>query len=155
METKRLFRHKQDDNKEPYRYTACGLDNVYLLNGYELYHLEDGVGVSVRDLEGLHYAIGQSLAEQSEPLQPQELRWFRLHLDLTQDALAELLISCDSQTIAQWERREGTASEINDRLIRLLYLGHINNDATLRDILTDLNKDTLPPPDRWTMAQAV
>ena len=109
----------------------------------------------MRDLEDLHYAIGQSLAEQSEPLQPQELRWFRLHLDLTQDALAELLISCDSQTVAQWERREGTASEINDRLIRLLYLGHINNDATLRDILKDLNKDTLPPPDRWTMAQAV
>ena len=52
MKTKLAFRHNKDEIKGPYRYTACGLDNVYLLNGYELYQLEDGEGVSVQRLGG-------------------------------------------------------------------------------------------------------
>ena len=66
MKTKLAFRHKKDEIKGPYRYAACGLDNVYLLNGYELYQLSDGEGVSVRDLEDLHRAIGRCLANQEE-----------------------------------------------------------------------------------------
>ena len=153
METKHVFRHKQDEVKEPYRYTACGLDSVYLLNGYKLYQLEDGEGVSVRDLEGLHRAIGRNLAAQSELLKPKELRWFRMHLDLTQDKLAELL-GCDSETVARWEKGDGTASETQDQLIRLLYLDRINHGIELQAILEDLHNSELQPPDSWMMDQA-
>ena len=153
METKHVFRHKQDEVKEPYRYTACGLDSVYLLNGYKLYQLEDGEGVSVRDLEGLHRAIGRNLAAQSELLKPKELRWFRMHLDLTQDKLAELL-DCDSETVARWEKGDGTASETQDQLIRLLYLDRINHGIELQAILEDLHNPELQPPDSWMMDQA-
>lgn len=153
METTRVFRHKQDEIKKRYRYTGCGLDRVYLLNGYELSQLEDGEGVSVRDLEDLHHAIGQSLAEQSEPLQPKELRWFRLHLDLTQGKLAELL-GCDSQTVTQWKKGECAASETHDQLIRLLYLSRINHGTALQTLLEDFRKSALQPPDRWMMDKA-
>jgi DNA-binding transcriptional regulator YiaG len=156
METKRVFRHKQDEVKKPYRYTACGLDSVYLLNGYKLYQLEDGEGVSVRDLEGLHRAIGRNLATQSELLKPKELRWFRMHLDLTQDKLAELL-GCDSETVARWEKEEGTASERNALLIRLLYLDHIDDTAGFQALLERLKKpapEEPDTPDSWMMDKA-
>ena len=120
METKRIFRHKQDESKEPYLYTACGLENVYLLNGYELHRLAEGEGVSVRDLDDLHEAIGQSLVQQDAPLQARELRWFRIHLDLTHAQLAEHL-GCNAKTVAQWEKGECPISQANDQIIRELY----------------------------------
>ena len=154
MKTKRVFRHKQDENESLYRYTACGLDNVYLLNGYELHQLEDGEGVSVRDLEDLHRAIGRSLAKQDEPLQPKELRWFRLHLDLTQDKLAEIL-GCRPQAVAKWEKGESRPSEKNDTFIRLLYLDHIDDVAGFQALLERWKNPALQPPDdSWMMDQA-
>ena len=156
MATERIFRHKQEENKEPYCYTACGLDNVYLLNGYELHQLEDGEGVSVRDLEDLHRAIGLSLATQREPLRPQELRWLRLHIDLTQDQLAALLryMRCTPQDVARWEKDAGHASEVNEQILRMLYLEHIANKGTVRGLLEDLSTESLPTPDSWIIDQA-
>ncbi len=151
METKRIFRHKQDDDKELYCYTACGLENVYLLNGYTLYQLEDGEGVSVRDLDDLHRAIGQSLAAQHEPLRPRELRWFRLHVDATQAQLAEIL-GCPSEMVIQWEKGRCSPSEKHDLLIRLLYLDHIDDTAGLQALLERLKKPQ--PPTRWMIDQA-
>ena len=144
METKRIFRHKQDESKEPYLYTACGLDNVYLLNGYELHRLEDSEGVSVRDLDDLHEAIGQSLVQQAALLQSRELRWFRIHLDLTRAQLAEHL-GCDSKTVAQWEKGECPISRANDQIIRELYLNKDN---------TSQNPSPAQPHEIWKMDQA-
>ncbi len=153
MKTKRIFRHKQDDDKGLYCYTACGLDNVYLLNGYELYQLEDGEGVSVRDLDDLHRAIGQSLATQHEPLSPRELRWFRLHLDSTQKQLAEIL-GCTPEVVTQWEKGKQSPSEKHDMLIRLLYLDHIDDSAGFQALLERLKKPVSQPPTSWMMDQA-
>ena len=153
MKTELAFRHKKDQIKGPYRYTACGLDNVYLLNGYELYQLEDGEGVSVHDLEDLHRAIGRCLAKQDGPLQPKELRWFRLHLDWTQDKLAEIL-ACTPEAVTQWEKGECAPSEKNDMFIRLLYLDHIDDGAGFPTLLERLSQSASHPPTSWMMDQA-
>ena len=63
-------RERPTETRKPYRYTACGLDDVYLVNGYEIHRTPEGEGVSVNDVDGLHLAIGVSLAEGKKFLKP-------------------------------------------------------------------------------------
>ena len=42
---------------ERYHYTECGLDYVYLVNGYTWHQTPYGRGVSIEDADGLHDAI--------------------------------------------------------------------------------------------------
>ena len=41
-----------------YHYSECGLDNIYLYNGFEFVETPRGRAVNIRDIEGLHRAIG-------------------------------------------------------------------------------------------------
>lgn len=105
-----------------YRYTGCGLPNVFLKNGFELVETPYGEGVTIHDLDGLHLAIGTTIVESSEPMVGYEFRFLRTELDLSQSGLAEVL-GCDEQTVARWEKKKD--KEINapqaDRLMRLFY----------------------------------
>ena len=137
----RAFRHNEEEAlKKPYHYTACGLDNIYLFNGYELHQTEDGEGVSIRDLEGLHHAIGLSIAEHKKLLSPKELKWFRKQLDLTQSELARLL-GYSSQMVARWEKGECQIAGAAERIIRVLYIDQVSKRVSVRDVLETL--DTL------------
>jgi putative transcriptional regulator len=42
-----------------YHYTECGLDNIYLLNGFDPVETPRGKGVTIRNIDGLHRAIGK------------------------------------------------------------------------------------------------
>lgn len=104
-----------------YRYTGCGLPNVFLKNGYEIVNTPYGEGVTIHDLDGLHLALGAAIVESTEPLMGYEFRFLRTELDLSQSGIAEVL-GCDEQTVARWEKKKG--KEVNaqaDRLIRLFY----------------------------------
>lgn len=104
-----------------YRYTGCGLPNVFLKNGYEIVNTPYGEGVTIHDLDGLHLALGAAIVESTEPMMGYEFRFLRTELDLSQSGIAEVL-GCDEQTVARWEKRKG--KEVNaqaDRLIRLFY----------------------------------
>ncbi len=50
------------------RYTACGLDNVYLLDGYSIVETRRGRVIKIEDQQGLHRAIGELLIGQREAL---------------------------------------------------------------------------------------
>jgi DNA-binding transcriptional regulator YiaG len=106
---------------EPLHYTACGLDDVYLLSGYELHQTPYGNGVSVTDVDGLHRAIGLHLARDKKVLNGKEIRFLRKQMDLTQAELAELL-GVTSQTVARWEKGEFETQAPSELMIRLLYL---------------------------------
>ena len=57
------FHHVDELKKsEPCHYKMCGLDNIYLRNGYNLEQTDYGEAVSVRDADELHSAIGVYLA---------------------------------------------------------------------------------------------
>ena len=161
MTERRGFRHKKEAIKEPYHYTACGLDNVYLLGGYEVHQTDEGEGVSIRDLDGLHRAIGLSLAQHKKFLQPKEFRWFRKQLDLTQSELASFL-ECDAQTVARWEKGENNMRGAADRLVRVLYIERVEKGLDVRKLLESLvalddveERQTFEATaDGWKMAQA-
>ncbi len=102
-----------------YHYRECGLDNVWLLNGYELHDTPYGKGVSFVDVEGLDAAIAKALTEKPAPLTGRELRFLRIMLDMSQKSLVELF-GKSAQTVALWEKSEALNPEV-EYLIRHVY----------------------------------
>jgi putative transcriptional regulator len=86
----------------PYHYTEGGLDNIYLLNGFNLEQYDGEDYVSIDHVESLWKAIGLHLVQCRKVLSPKELRFLRAQMGYTQSELAGLL-RVDDQTIARWE----------------------------------------------------
>jgi putative transcriptional regulator len=121
-----------------YHYTECGLDNVYLLNGFKYVETPRGKGATIKDRDGLHRAIGRYLVREKKNLSGKEFRFLRHELDMTQLLIANLL-NVDVQTVARWEKRKtveipGPAQG----LIRLLYEEHTNGNRKITTLLAEL-----------------
>src|SRR5271155_1684552 len=90
MNRENFFR-PSEEVREPYHYRACGLENIFLLNGYDFDQHDGERHVFVREVEGLHQAIGRHLVCGRKALTGQEIRFLRKTIDLTQEELAEKL----------------------------------------------------------------
>lgn len=112
--------------KEPFNYKGCGLDDVYLISGYDIEKTPYGDGVRIRNVEKLHEAIGKFLISGKKVLSGKELRFLRMQMKLTQSNLARIL-GCDTQQVARYEKEENRVSGPADRLIRLLYTDRIGS----------------------------
>jgi DNA-binding transcriptional regulator YiaG len=91
-----------DQMTEGYHYTTCGLDYVYLQNGYRVRETKHGRGVSISNAQGLHEAIARALVGASFRLRGQEVRFLRAQLRLSQDGLARALRT-KRGSVARWE----------------------------------------------------
>jgi putative transcriptional regulator len=97
------FLKKDQPISKPYHYRECGLDDVYLLNGYRKEKTPYGNGVAVEDEDELLHVIALSLVHERPLLSGKELRFLRRRMDMTQSELAKVLRT-DVQTIARWEK---------------------------------------------------
>lgn len=86
-------------------YTACGLDNVWLLNGYEVIETPYGEATTVENERALHDAIAKSLFSQPGILTGKEFLFLRKEMDMSQQAIAEVFGVSD-QTVRNLERKE-------------------------------------------------
>lgn len=124
-----------------YHYKECGLENIYLANGYHEAVGSRGRTVSIEDVEGLHRAIGEHLARDKKYLDGREARFLRQEMGLSQSNLA-LLLGKDEQSIARWEKKRLTDREKiptdSERMIRFLYLEYIGDDTPMREFLQSL-----------------
>ena len=111
-----------------YQYTESGLDDVYLVNGFEYVNRGGKKHVRIADLEGLHRAIGRYLLEK-RLLSGRELRFLRHEILMSQKTLAELL-GVGEQAINRWERDKSDIPGPALRLIRLLYLEQFYKDGS-------------------------
>ena len=121
-----------------YHYVESGLDDVFLVNGYQHHKTPYGKGVSIQNTEGLHKAIGRGLVSLPRPLNGAELRFLRLEMETTQRDLAAL-VGTSEQTLRLWEKHQnkplpGSA----DRLVRAIYSEYIGGDGTIRRMLDRL-----------------
>lgn len=138
MNRETFFLTGEDVRTEPYRYRACGLDGIYLLNGYHIEEHDDEQYVAITDVEGLHRAIGRHLVMHRKGLTPKEVRFLRNTMDLTQAELAEMLGN-NSQSVARWEKGECEMPGTAEKLLRAVFLASLMTDAELaglRDFLT-------------------
>lgn len=119
--TKLMTLRGQEPVSEPLHYKACGLDDVYLVNGFTREQIDGDDAVTIEDLDGLWKAIGLALVSERKTLTAKEARFLRRHMDLTQAELgAELRVT--DQTVARWEKGETSISGPADLMLRVLFL---------------------------------
>ena len=104
-----------------YHYTQCGLDNIFLVSGYSCQEIDGTEYVSIKVVEGLWKAIGISIATEHSVISPQEIRFLRTHMELTQEELARKL-GTEAQTLARWEKSQTKLQGPADLALRTLFL---------------------------------
>lgn len=141
-----------------YHYTESGLQNVYLSNGYKTRQTEGGEAVAIADVEGLHQAIGRELAIRPH-LTGAGLRFLRKELGLSQHRLGAT-VGAAVESVSLWERR-GRIPKSADRIVRAMYLEHLDGNAHITQMIQRLiDMDSQPEeklvftdsPHGWRMA---
>jgi transcriptional regulator with XRE-family HTH domain len=131
---------KRELKAEPFHYTACGLDYVYLLNGF---HIEDdpdyGKILTIEREDDLHRAIGLHIVESGE-MSGSEFRFLRKLMGLTQGALGERM-GLEAQTIANYEKGKSIPGPSGE-LMRIHFLLHTFPE----DVRASLLRDLMAPP---------
>ena len=100
-----ITREIEMDRSHYYHYTECGLDNIYLLNGFQIENSINGKEVHIEDIHELHKAIAEGVISKKSRLSGSEIRFIRHMLDLSQTSLSKIL-GVDYQTILRWEKSE-------------------------------------------------
>src|SRR5260370_24035855 len=104
MTKPKLFVHgRRDHAATPYHYKECGLDNIYLMNGFSIEEVDGENYVSIENVDALWKVIGLNLVTKQKTFSPSEIRFLRGQMDLTQAELASYL-RVDDQTVARWEK---------------------------------------------------
>lgn len=107
--------------QKPYHYKECGLDNIYLMNGYTIEQVDGEEYVSIDSVDELWKAIGLNLVTNKKILSPKEIRFLRDQMEKTQAEVASLL-RVDDQTVARWEKGRTNLSGTADVAFRVLFL---------------------------------
>jgi putative transcriptional regulator len=105
---------------EPLYYPQCGLP-IYLLNGFKREVIDGDEAVTIENLDGLWTAIGLFLVSKKKQLSPQEVKFLRHHMNLTQAELGQILRVTD-QTVARWEKGQVTLEGTADVALRSAFL---------------------------------
>lgn len=121
-----------------YQYKECGLSSIYLENGFERRQTPYGEGVAIRDIKGLHKAIGKYVTGKADRLTPEEVRFLRTEMDMSQKVLASTL-AVKEITVRKWESGENKINPTADLLLRVCYMQYINEDSQVRDMVDRLN----------------
>ena len=146
--------------KKRHRYTECGLDYVYLLDGFEVTKTAYGPAVRVANASKLDRALALIVVRDQNRLTGQEVRFLRGLLDMTQAELGSAL-GKDAQTVARWEKGKTEIPPTEDIAIRQIYLektGHrqrfIDTSRRVADLKTRVEEVTFKVKGRqnWTLA---
>ena len=135
--TTKHFAHAGETVVDPYHYTECGLDDIYLRSGYQRETTPYGDGVSVRHVDELHDAIGQFLVTARKELSGKEIRFLRKQMDLTQAELG-LLIGVSDQQVARCEKEQSEMARSSDYLLRTIYLQHLKRETRVVELVEAL-----------------
>jgi len=122
---------------QPLLYRACGLEGIYLLNGYHVETHDNEEYVAISDIDGLHKTIGRHIVLHRKALAPKEVRFLRNTLDLTQAEIAEML-GVNSQSVARWEKGEHEIPGAAERLLRVIFLASLLTEEELAKVINDL-----------------
>lgn len=149
-----FYLNSEDVRNEPVLYRACGLDEIYLLNGYELAEHDGDQHMSVTKMEELHQAIGRHLVTHRKGLAPKEIRFLRNTMDLTQAELAAKLGN-NAQSVARWEKGECEVPGASEKLLRVVFLASLLTEEEMSALKEFLNSNlsALDELDETTTAQ--
>lgn len=104
-----------------YHYTASGLDNLYLKNGYVMGKSAYGIEISFIEFDALHDQIALALIAKKEPLSVREMNFLLIEMDLSFEDVASLIDS-GNQPYKSPKTVNETVPERYDELIRRHYI---------------------------------
>jgi DNA-binding transcriptional regulator YiaG len=113
-----------------YRYTECGLDNVFI-EGMTI--VEDHSGeetVTIPAIGALHRVICEGIVRLNSKMTGQELRFLRSETGLTQARLAEI-VKVTPLTVSRWEREEHPIDDAAEMLIRIMAIENLALEVRL------------------------
>ncbi|MHA7916032.1 helix-turn-helix domain-containing protein [Alloalcanivorax xenomutans] len=123
-----------------FHYVACGLPNIFLVNGYTESELPNGQKTfKIEDVKGLHKAIGMHLALKESILDGDEFRFLRTEMLFSRKALGKLL-GYSPETLKKWESGENDVHKSADALLRILYKEFVKERSEVRDLVERLNQ---------------
>lgn len=114
-------------------YTACGLPNVWLENGYTKKETKYGNAISVKDIDGLHKLLATKLVEKKSLLAGYEFRFLRVQLGLTQEGLGKFL-KVSENAVSLWERKD-TVPNVYDHMLRLMVMAKFSGNTKISDAI--------------------
>ena len=126
-----------------HHFTDCGLDYVWLISGFEYRDTPQGRLVRIKNIDGLHAAIGRWIVQNPSRLRGAEVRFLRSLLCLSQEGLGRML-SQSRATIARWEGDPTKPIPTgSDHWLRVVYAKKIQGDremCKLVDLLIGLDE---------------
>jgi putative zinc finger/helix-turn-helix YgiT family protein len=106
--------------RENYRYTACGLDFITLMNVEVRRCPECGEHeVDIPRMDELHGLIAQEVASKGPRLTAQEVRFLRKYLGFSGVDFAATL-DVTPETVSRWETGKKQMSPVAERALRLM-----------------------------------
>lgn len=140
MQARRRSYHRILGTVNMHHYITCGLDNVWLSNGYRYGESPYGSTIAIADVPGLYKAIALTVATKPSALSGPEIRFLRKHMELSQESLASM-IGIGVQSVAAWEKGRSPIPRPSEKLLRLIAIGYDNGHATIRRAIDELNID--------------
>lgn len=116
-----------------YHYTQCGLDNVWLENGYTVKKTAYGQAIAIEDADSLHQTLALELIAKQGRLSGKELKFLRVAMGLSQGGLGKLL-GATEQSVSLWERT-GKVPQAADGLTRLLAAEKLNGHYKVSEVV--------------------
>lgn len=120
-----------------YHYTECGLDNVWLENGFVRKKTAYGMATAIDDAESLHKVLAIELTRKKGLITGKELRFMRIALGLSQEGLSKCVGTSD-QSVSLWERT-GKVPKYADSLLRLLVSEKFKGNSKVTDVIDRIN----------------
>jgi DNA-binding transcriptional regulator YiaG len=117
-----------------YQYLESGLDNVFLIDGFEFHTGPSGRTVTFHDIEGLHQTIALALVRKRQRLAGKEFRFLRTELLLSQASLAHVL-GVRELTVARWEKGHSDIPVATDAALRQMYAEGRGQHPRMRELL--------------------
>jgi putative transcriptional regulator len=115
-------------------YTQCGLDNVFLLNGFEWTSLQGGEeALRIEDIEGLHKAIAKAIVDSPEPLDAQTF------LDMAQRQVG-VMLELTEDAVSLWERAKSPIPRSADIVLRAMAQEHCNGNTRVSALIERFNQ---------------
>jgi DNA-binding transcriptional regulator YiaG len=122
------------DHTGMHHYTNCGLDYVWLVDGFERLETPYGPGMRIHDIDGLLKVIADRVITSPAPLRGQEVRFLRSLLDLSQEGLAHVLRQTRG-TVTRWEKhRNKPLPGGSDTALRLFYAAQAAGNKAAKEI---------------------
>ena len=126
-----------------YHYTECGLDNIWLTNGFVIEDTPYGRAVGIENSAELDRVIALNIVDGKADLTSKEMRFLRIYIDMSQVDLA-VLLGVGESTVRNWESGRVETPDTSGRLLRAYIYERLNptgSVAEMIDRISHLNRE--------------